>query len=108
VLNAQRTVLVFNPQSSSPTYGLPGYDAFVAGSNPANPATWLQITSISQGLITWNSVPGKTYQVLASGDLSAGFQPISPVISAAGTNSLFFDANYTNGPARFYLIQVFP
>jgi hypothetical protein len=108
VLNAQRSVLVFNPQSSSPFYGLPGYDFFVAGSSPTNPATWLQITGIGQGVITWESVPGKTYQVLAGGDLSAGFQPISPIISATGTNSLFFDASYTNGPARFYRIQVFP
>jgi hypothetical protein len=108
VLSAQRTVLVFDPQSSSTAYGLPGYDFFVAGSNPANPATWLEITGIAQGLITWNSVPGKTYEVLVSNNLSAGFQPASPVISAAGTNTLFFDANYTNGPARFYLVQVFP
>jgi hypothetical protein len=108
VLSAQRTVLVFDPRSSSPTYGLPGYDSFVAGANPTNPATWLQITGIAGGLITWNSVPGKTYQVLASGNLNAGFQPVSPVLSATGTNSFFYDSNYTNGPDKFYLIQVFP
>jgi hypothetical protein len=107
VLSAQRIVLVFDPQSTSPTDGLPGYDFFVAGSNPANPATWLQINSIAQGLITWISVPGKTYQVLASANLSDGFQPISWIISATGTNSFFVDVNYTNGPSRFYLVQVF-
>jgi hypothetical protein len=108
VLSALRTVLVFDPQSSSPVYGLPGYDFFISGANPTNPATWLQITGIAQGFITWNSVPGKTYQVLAGGDLNAAFQPVSPVITAAGTNSVFFDAYYTNGPDRFYLIQVIP
>jgi hypothetical protein len=108
VLSAQRTVLIFDPQSSSPAYGLPGYEFFVAGANPANPATWLEITGIAQGLITWNSVAGKTYQVLASADLNAGFQPVSPVLTATGTNSHFFDINYTNGPDKFYLIQVFP
>jgi len=106
VLSAQRIVRVFDPQSSSTTSGLPGYDFYVAGSDPANPATWLEITSIAQGLITWNSVPVKTYQVLASADLNAGFQPVSGVISATATNSSFFDVKYTNGPARFYLIQV--
>jgi hypothetical protein len=40
--------------------------------------------------------------------LNAGFQPVSPVISATGSNSSFFDVNYTNGPDRFYLIEVFP
>jgi hypothetical protein len=108
VLSAQRTVLVFDPQSTSPVYGLPGYDFFIAGADPSNPATWLRITGIAQGLITWNSVSGKTYQVLAAGNLNAGFQPVSPVISATGSNSSFFDVNYTNGPDRFYLIEVFP
>jgi glycosidase len=108
VLSAQRTVLVFDPQSSSPTYGLPGYDSFIAGTSPTNPATWLQITGIAQGLISWNSVPGKTYQVMESAELSAGFQPVSWVITATATNSSFLDVNYTNGPDRFYLIQVFP
>jgi hypothetical protein len=45
---------------------------------------------------------------LAGGNLNAGFQPVSAVITAAGTNSFFFDVNYTNGPDRFYQIQVFP
>jgi hypothetical protein len=108
VLSAQRSVLVFDPGSSSPAYGLPGYDFFIAGSNPGNPATWLEITGIAGGLVTWNSVAGKTYQVLASGSVNAGFQPVSPVIAATGSNSFFYDVNYTNGPERFYLIEVFP
>jgi len=29
-------------------------------------------------------------------------------LSAAGSNSSFFDLNYTNAPDTFYLIQVFP
>jgi hypothetical protein len=107
-LSAQRTVLVFDPASSSSSYGLPGYDFFIAGSNPANPATWLEINSTSQGLISWNSVPGRSYQVLESGNLGQGFQPVSPIINATASNSLFFDSYYTNGPDRFYLIQVFP
>ncbi|HEX3720078.1 MAG TPA: alpha-amylase family glycosyl hydrolase [Verrucomicrobiae bacterium] len=107
VLSAQRTVLVFDPQSSSPIYGRPGYDAFVSGANPTNAATWLQITSIANGLVAWNSVAGKNYQVLASNNLDEGFQPISGIISATGTNSYFFDVNYTNGPDKFYLVQVF-
>ena len=107
-LSAQRTVLVFDPASSSSSYGLPGYDFIIAGSNPANPATWLEINSTSQGLISWNSVPGRSYQVLESGNLGQGFQPVSPIINATASNSLFFDSYYTNGPDRFYLIQVFP
>jgi hypothetical protein len=108
LLSAQRTVLVFDPNSSSPVFGLPGYDSFVAGTNPTNPATWLQITSVANGLVSWNSVSNKSYQVLATTNLNNPFQPISPVLSAAGSNSSFFDLNYTNAPDTFYLIQVFP
>jgi hypothetical protein len=107
VVSAQRTVMVFDPQSSSPIYGRPGYDYYVSGTNPNNPAAWLEITSIANGLIAWNSIAGKSYQVMASDDLSAGFEPISGIISASGTNSSFYDVNYTNGPAKFYLVQVF-
>jgi hypothetical protein len=107
VLSAQRTVLIFDPQSGSLTYGRPGYDAFVAGVNPTNSATWLQITGIANGVISWNSVAGKNYQVLASNDLNAGFRPVSGIINANGSNSYFFDVNYTNGPDKFYLVQVF-
>jgi hypothetical protein len=107
VLSAQRTVLVFNSQSSSTTYGLPGYDYFVSGTSPTNPAGWLRITSITNGLVAWNSVAGKTYQVLATTNLTASFEPVSTVITATNTNCFFLDPNYTNGPDRFYLIQVF-
>ncbi len=107
-LNAQRTVLVFDPASSSTNFGLPGYDFYVAGSNPSNTNTWLRITSVNQGLVSWNSVAGKTYEVLASTNLSSGFKAISPVLTAAGTNTTYFDSAYTNGPDRFYLIQVSP
>ena len=31
------------------------------GTNPNNPAAWLEITGIANGLIAWNSVAGKSY-----------------------------------------------
>jgi hypothetical protein len=108
ILNAQTTVVVFNSQSSSTTYGLPGYDYFVSGTSPANPAGWLRLNRVANGLVDWTSVAGKNYQVLASTNLSAGFVPVSPIISATNTNCFFLDTNYTKMPDRFYQIQVIP
>jgi hypothetical protein len=107
-VSAQRTVVVFNSQSSSPTFGLPGYNYYISGTSPNNPAGWLKINSITNGLIDWTSVAGKTYQVLATTNLSKAFRPVSPVLTATNTNSVFLDVDYTNGPQRFYKIQVFP
>ena len=87
---------------------MPGYDYFVSGTSPTNPGGWLRINSVTNGLVDWTSVAGKSYQVLTSTNLSAGFQPVGPIISATNTNSIFLDTNSNSGPAKFYRIQVFP
>jgi hypothetical protein len=108
VLTAQRTVVVFDPNSASSVYGRAGYSNYVAGVNANNPATWLKITGAANGLIRWQSVPGRTYQVLASTNLAQTFLPVSTAITATSSNTVFFDSGYTNNASKFYLIQVFP
>ncbi|HWD19042.1 MAG TPA: alpha-amylase family glycosyl hydrolase [Verrucomicrobiae bacterium] len=92
-LDAARTVVVFDPHTS-----LPAYQHYVAGGD-------LKIGSVNNGLVTWDNVAGKKYQVLAATNLSQPFQAISPVL--ASTNA-FFDSAFSNRPQKFYLIQVFP
>jgi len=108
VLAAQRTVVVFDPHSPSSAFGLPGYQYYVAGTDPNNPSTWLKILSESDGLVTWNCVSNKSYQVLATTNLSFPFQPVSPTIVATNGRATFLDAGRANAAQKFYLIQVFP
>jgi hypothetical protein len=66
--------------------------AFLTGADPANPATWLRtaINLTAQGyFLTWNPQPGRTYQVLASTDLTTWANAGSPRFAAGGTDSVY-------------------
>ena len=67
-----------------------------------------QIAGLSSNnqLVMWGSVPGATYQVLATTNLSQPFQPISTNIPSQGTNTSFFDPNPS--PQKFYEIEIVP
>ena len=56
-----------------------------------------------QVVLTWDSVPGKTYTVLATGDLSQPFLPIGTVTAGSGSQS-----SYTTGTSagRFFKLSV--
>lgn len=59
----------------------------------------------SSQLLSWSSAPGVNYVVLATTNLSIPFQPISTVIPAQGTSSVFFD-NFTSAPPqKFYQVE---
>jgi hypothetical protein len=65
------------------------------------------ITSVSGGLVTWESVSNNNYQVLAMTNLNYPMVPISPVIPASGATTFFFDPapDPTN---KFYRVQALP
>jgi hypothetical protein len=65
------------------------------------------ITSVSGGLVTWESVSNHNYQVLATTNLNYPMVPISPVIPASGATTFFFDPapDPTN---KFYRVQALP
>jgi hypothetical protein len=63
-------------------------------------------TGVSQSLV-WSSVPGVNYLVLATTNLSEPFQPVSPVITATGLSTAYYDP-LPAAPQKFYLIQVAP
>lgn len=59
----------------------------------------------SSQLLSWSSAPGVNYVVLATTNLALPFQPISAIIPAQGTSSVFFD-NYTSAPPqKFYEVE---
>ena len=85
---------------------------YIAGTNPTNPASLLQIQSVAQNgsgsTITWQSVAGKKYQVFSRTDFSgATWQTVGSPVTANGTNQLFLDTSAKSG-FRFYRVQVLP
>ena len=85
-----------------------------AGTNPLDPTSVLRITSVvrdasaSATQITWSSVAGKQYQVLATGDLVAGtYSAISGIVTATGVVTSFTDTS-TSATKQFYRVTVVP
>ncbi len=95
---------------------------FLAGTNPTNSASGLQITSVttqngSDMLITWTTAGGRTNVVQATaglpdGSYSTNFQDLSGwiIISGSGdaTTNYLDIGGATNIPSRYYRIRVQP
>ena len=68
---------------------------------------WIPVASMENGsVLNWNSVPGKTYQVWSTTNLSLPFASYSDILTAVGSTTSF-----TNAPtdaARFYRVQFYP
>lgn len=86
---------------------------YLAGTDPLNPISVLTINgnSTPQGFVlTWPSVPGKTYQVQFC-DLLGGLWndlPSARYTAGAGQTSLTHTDSTAGVPCRFYRIQVLP
>ena len=92
---------------------VPDWLELIAGTDPYNPNSFLHITDMVSGNpveLTWSSVPGKTYQVLATTNLMSPMTPIAGALVPADPSNpvtRWFDSapSATN---RFYRIQVLP
>ena len=85
---------------------------YVAGTNPTNALSLLKVQSVnytqSGTTVTWQSVPGKSYQVSRRLDYSAAtWQNAGAPVTAAGATAQYFDATATSGN-RFYRVQALP
>ena len=79
------------------------YGAFISGSNPLDPTTWLkqQIVRTQQGyFLTWNTQPGATYQIQTTTNLSTWINFGSPRFAAGTSDSIYVGGN----AAGFYQI----
>lgn len=86
--------------------GFSNRDEYIAGTDPRSGTSFFRaaVSGISGGVVlTWNSVPGKTYTVLATQDLSQPFQPIGTVTAGNGSQSSYTTST-TAG--RFFKLSV--
>ena len=89
---------------------------YLSGTIPGDPLSALRVSSFAKAgaggasIVTWSSVPGKTYQVFRA-DVLTGIWladlPNSLITAAAGQTALSYTDTTTNGASqRFYRIEV--
>ena len=89
--------------------GMSNLQEYLAGTNPLDANSALRIVHLDGGaqMVVWTSVPGKTYQVLATTGLPGPFATVGGPITAAGRTATFTDtaAASTN---KFYRVVALP
>src|SRR5262249_9663056 len=94
--NSSGTILL-DPNGDNDGDGMNNANEDIAGTNPLDANSLLRILSLANGnLLTWSSVSGKTYRVLATANLPSNFIPISGVVTAANSTSSYLDNGATN------------
>jgi glycosidase len=82
---------------------------YLAGTNPQDANSLLRITQLNNGgrRITWQTVPGRNYQVYSAPEITYAFEPFSRSITAFQNTT-----SYTNdaplGTREFYHVRVLP
>ena len=100
--------LLLDPLGDYDADGMNNANEDLAGTNPLDSSSVLRILSLAGGnLLTWSSVSGKTYRVLAAQGFVTNFVPISGVITAATSTASYLDAVPMN-TSRFYRVNVLP
>jgi len=89
--------------------GFTNLQEYLAGTNPRDSNSLLRISRLITGpqIISWQSVPGKSYQVLSTPDITFSFDPISPSVTATSTNTAFTNVAPL-GSKQFYRVLVQP
>jgi glycosidase len=101
-------VLLLAPGADQDGDGMSNLAEDIAGTNPLDANSVLRISAFANGnLLTWSSVAQKTYQILATTDLSQDLAPISGVITATGPSTVYLDVAATN-LSKFYRVKVIP
>jgi sialidase-1 len=79
-----------------------------AGTDPLNAASALSITSLSGGALTWRSIPGRSYRIEESSELST-WQTV-PGMAAVLATGATTSANVPSatGPRRFFRVRALP
>jgi len=100
---------VANATSDWDDDGSPDCDEQVAGTDPKDPASVLQMLSVEviEGgwvIFEWSSVEGKTYTLEKSHDLVLGFYPLLEGIEATPPTNTYYDVS--GGEPVFYRIGV--
>ena len=90
--------------------GASNWQEYVAGTNPMDPTSVLQLMPIAPSpnfTVQWPTVPGKTYQVQSSTSLfSTNWTTTASNLAGTGQIMQLSDTNTPAPPARFYRAQV--
>jgi sugar lactone lactonase YvrE len=90
--------------------GASNWQEYVAGTNPMDPTSVLQLTPMAPApnfTVEWPSVPGKTYQVKSATSLfSTNWITTASNLAGTGQMMQLSDTNTPAPPARFYRVQV--
>jgi glycosidase len=84
-------------------------EEYLAGTDPRDATSLLRITELAGAgrVISWSSIPGRNYQVYATTNVAAPFQPLSGIFTAFTSPS-----SYTNPAAvrtrEFYRVRLLP
>lgn len=88
--------------------GVSNKDEHAAGTDPLNPDSALGVTSLENGQLTWRSIPGRSYRVEQSGELST-WQPVPGVDAVLATGPICTaDVPVTPGIRRFLRVRALP
>ena len=74
----------------------------IAGTNPANPASFFAIEGISAPTIEWNASEGRTYSVYWTADLQ---QPFTQIANGLSVGS-YTDSTHSTNECSYYFIAV--
>jgi hypothetical protein len=106
------TAPIAGPAMDPDSDGFPNSSEAVAGTNPTNTLSRLKIdsvtTSMSGALVTWQSVPGKRYQLSRKAVLGPGaWDLVGTPVTASGATAQALDPAGVSG-AKFYRVEVLP
>ena len=100
--------ILLDPNGDQNHSGLTNSQQDAAGFNPLDTVNYFHVTSIVPGTggmqLNWVSVPGRTYQLQYSPNMTLGFTALSGTITATGTSSTYTDTSAT-GATRFYRVS---
>lgn len=103
-----------NPEAAAESVGVNGFplwQSYVAGLNPNDPDSRLEVSletgaNGSTHVLNWNTVTGRVYTVWASPHPLGGFTPVAGAASLPWTIQSFTNVISTESPAMFYRVGV--
>jgi len=90
--------------------GFSNLQEYLAGIDPTNSASTLQITSITRqpngdNVVVWTSASGKNYQLYATTNLAGAYAPVGGTIPSAGATTSYTDTGVTDA-TKYYKVKV--